>query len=156
MLAEAKAQLPLISVIIPKLPSVDALHAAITSLKQQTYTVWEAMLVLNSETDSDTRKAALEQARKDSRIHCLDECSGNDFSATLQQAVEQASGKMYCWMEAANHFKPQHLEENLHAIETSLANGHESSGAPLDNGLLAAGVPASVITRLKPVPSETL
>ena len=147
VLAEARAQLPLITVIIPKLESTGALQAAITSLKNQTYPVWEAVLVLNSETGAALRNAALEHGRKDPRIRFLDKRGESNFPATIQQALEQASGKIYCWMETP--FTPQQLEENLKTIETTTAGANPTPTTGPDSEPMAPGTTAILDDKIR-------
>jgi hypothetical protein len=116
VLAESKALLPLLSVIFPKLGTGPALHRAIGSLKEQTYTVWEAVLVLTPETESAARQAALESARADSRIRCMEACGADGPADIFGRALEQSKGRIFCATDTSCPFKSQQFEDYLKAF----------------------------------------
>jgi len=127
VLTESKASLPLITVLVSNLTNPATLRTALASLKRQTYTVWEAVLVLDAKTETATRQAAQELAQKDSQVRCLEAAPDTTAESLTQQATASTRAKIHYWMEATSPFKPQQLEENLKDFEAAPNTGNAQS-----------------------------
>ena len=94
-LAETKAQLPLISVVVPKCQTPAQTRQALSGLKSQTYPVWEAIFVLGPGAARDTREELREQARSDDRIRCLETAKDLDIYGMVNVALRQTRGETF-------------------------------------------------------------
>ena len=92
-LAETKAQLPLISVVVPECQTPDQIRQALSGLKSQTYPVWEAVFVMGPGMVSETREELREQARSDDRIRCLETGENLDFYGRVNTALRHVRGQ---------------------------------------------------------------
>ena len=92
-LAETKAQLPLISVVVPECQTPGQIRQALSGLKSQTYPVWEAFFSMGPGTASDIREELREQARSDDRVRCLETGEELDFYGRVNMALQHVRGQ---------------------------------------------------------------
>jgi MoaA/NifB/PqqE/SkfB family radical SAM enzyme len=107
-LAEARKRLPLISVVIPAPATVEQARAAISSLKNQTYSIWEAIFVVNPE-HQDIIKAVETAARTDSRIRHVPTDPG-PVQENAKRPSEHALTSLIRRMNPTAPFEPDYLE----------------------------------------------
>jgi len=101
----------LISVIIPCFNYGRYLHAALESLRKQTYTVWEAIVVDDGSTD-DTRNVAEKFAALDKRICCISQ-QQKGISAARNAGLAIAKGEFVQFLDADDLLEPRKFEIQL-------------------------------------------
>jgi glycosyltransferase involved in cell wall biosynthesis len=110
---------PLVSIIIPFWNTENYLQDAIDSVKGQTYSHWELLLVDDGSTDSSSEIARLcaRQNPQDVRVlqHELHQNQG--VSASRNLGLSQAVGDYICFLDADDVFLPHKLERELAIFE---------------------------------------
>lgn len=112
--------MPLVSIITPVLNAERYLDAAIESVRAQTFTDWELILVDDGSTDSSVA-IAVSAARSERRIRAVSrvEGAGHGAAGARNAGLELASGEMIAFLDADDLYEPTKLE-----IETSLLAAH--------------------------------
>jgi MoaA/NifB/PqqE/SkfB family radical SAM enzyme/SAM-dependent methyltransferase len=112
ILSEAHAHLPSICVKVSPIATVGHVQSAVECLKKQTYPVWQAILMLNAETDPAVVRAAQEAARANNRLRCIIIGSEASPEAT-RKTMPQAERGLCCTLNPERPFSAGHLEEFL-------------------------------------------
>lgn len=112
--AAATAEAPVVSVLIAAYGQEKYLADALQSLKDQTFTDWEAIIVDDGSPDR-VASVALAAARTDRRISFYH--TGNQgVSAARNFAASKARGEYVICLDADDMFRPQYLERCLEAF----------------------------------------
>ncbi len=108
-LSAARAQLPLISVVIQTPANVDQVRSAVSCLKKQTYSVWEAIFLVDANNAPAILHAAQAEARAESRVRCIS--TGSEAACEIgQNLLKRAAAGLFCCMNPARPFDASHLE----------------------------------------------
>lgn len=112
--------MPLVSIITPVLNAERYLDAAIESVRAQTFTDWELILVDDGSTDSSIAIAA-SAAKADRRIRATSWAKGvaHGAAGARNAGLDLASGEMIAFLDADDLYEPAKLE-----IETGLLAAH--------------------------------
>lgn len=106
---------PLVSVIIPAYCAAPYLERAVNSVRGQTHSHIEIIIVDDGSTD-DTLAIAAGLAEKDERIKVLHQSRGGAVSAR-QLAAEHASGKYIAPIDSDDLWAPQNLRRQVDCLE---------------------------------------
>lgn len=98
---------PFFSVVVPCFNHEEYIGAALNSLRQQTDSDWEAVVVDDGSTDS-SGSIIDEFARRDTRIRPIHKPNGGEASA-LNAGIEASRGQWICWLSSDDLFKPEKL-----------------------------------------------
>lgn len=107
---------PLVSVITPTYNSAPYIKSTIESVKAQTHSHWEMVIVDDCSTD-ETRDILIREAAKEPRIklHFLEENSG--AAVARNTAINHAAGRYIAFLDADDQWLPQKLEKQLAFME---------------------------------------
>jgi anaerobic magnesium-protoporphyrin IX monomethyl ester cyclase len=105
--------LPRVFVAIQTPANGEQLCSAVSSLKHQTYPLWEAVVMVDEDGDPSVVHAAHDEARKDSRIRCAS--TGSDADGFQAAKIVEREGGLFCRMDPAHPFKANDLEIHLKA-----------------------------------------
>lgn len=100
----------MISVIVPVYNAEDYLKKSIESIINQTYPVWELILIDNGSEDNSFR-ICQEYAKKDERIQVLHQYQNRGVSVARNLALEKACGKYLTFLDADDWVEPDYLEQ---------------------------------------------
>ncbi len=110
----------LVSVIIPVYNVRDYLHKCIDSVKTQTYTNLQIILVDDGSADG-SGEICDEAATRDQRITVIHQANGG-LSAARNKGLETATGKYVCFLDGDDWFDEKFTEELLNIAETRNAD----------------------------------
>ena len=96
------------AVIIPCFNQAHFLNDSLSSLIQQTYQDWEAVIINDGSTDN-TIEFADEWCKKDSRIKLVS-TSNNGLSTARNTGIQFLTGEYISLLDADDKFAPTHLE----------------------------------------------
>ena len=106
---------PLISVIIPAYNCADYLESTIDSIKKQTYTSWEIILI--DDGSSDETPALVERlALEDKRITAFHQPNGKQGKAR-NNGIRRAKGELIAFLDADDLWAPDKLQFQLACLE---------------------------------------
>ncbi len=107
------AELPLVSVVLPVWNRVEFVGTAISSIKKQSYTNWE-LLVVDDHSDDGTWELLQAIARTDSRITVLRN-TGKGVSSARNTGLEAATGEYVAFLDSDNTWRPDYLDLSIRA-----------------------------------------
>ena len=110
-----KTNQPLFSVLIANYNNGRYLMEAIESVRQQTYTNWEIILVDDASTDNS--KELYKELEKDERIHIYYNDSNKGCGYTKRLCAELANGEICGFLDPDDAFLPEALEVMAEAHE---------------------------------------
>lgn len=99
---------PAISIIMPVYGVEAYIARAIESVRRQTFTDWE-LLIVNDGTKDRSREIAAEYEKQDARIHIIDKPNGGLTSARLK-GLEFAIGNYLSFIDSDDTLQPEYLE----------------------------------------------
>lgn len=110
----------LISIVTPSFNAADTLMRCIGSVKAQTVSYWEHIIVDDASSDS-SYAIILEAAQDDSRIRSarLDQNSG--AGAARNKAIEMARGRYIAFLDADDEWFPEKLERQIDFMQKTKA-----------------------------------
>lgn len=100
---------PLITVGLPVYNAQATLAAAVTSIRAQTYSNWELLIIDDGSTDSSPQ-AAMEAQRSDERIRFIHDGRHLGLPARLNELIASANGELFARMDADDVAYPRRLE----------------------------------------------
>ena len=112
--------MPDISVIVPVYQAEKLLRGCVESVRQQTFSDWELLLVDDGCTDGSPAICD-ELARTDGRIRVFHKARNSGVSETRNVGLDHAQGKCIAFLDADDRYEPQCLE--------TLWNLREQAGA---------------------------
>ena len=137
----------MISVILPVFNGADTIKKSIESVRNQTYTDFELLIVDNGSTDA-TREICLDFEKQDGRIKLL-HCAQRGVVAGRKLGLEMAQGEYVAFIDADDSYVPEMLQKMLEAAERYDADitscgyinvypdGRQDSSFPVTEGLLS-------------------
>lgn len=105
---------PVFTVVVPTYNQAQYLGHALDSLINQSFPLWEAVVVNDGSTDS-TPEVMEEYFRKDKRIRCFHKENGGVATA-LNVGIKNSMGNWICWLSSDDLFEPDKLETHFKAI----------------------------------------
>jgi glycosyltransferase involved in cell wall biosynthesis len=109
--------LPKVSIIIPTKNRFSFLHEAVESVREQTYTEWEAIVVDDGSTDG-TIEEMLALSRKDPRIRFVKRSSPRSGApACRNQGVAISTGEYVVFFDSDDCLAPLCLENRVRVME---------------------------------------
>lgn len=99
---------PEVSVIIPAYNAAETLAETLASVKMQTFSDWEIIVVDDGSRDRSI-DIAREAASVEPRIRLIQQCNAGP-SAARNNGVSQARGSVVAFLDADDTWLPQHLE----------------------------------------------
>lgn len=108
---------PLVSVIIPAYNAAAFVGRTLASLRAQTFSDFEAIVVDDGSTDA-TAKVVGEAAAADSRFRLIRQANGG-VAAARNRALADARGRYVANLDADDLWRPQFLERTVQALEAA-------------------------------------
>ncbi|MCY7418700.1 MAG: glycosyltransferase family 2 protein, partial [Chloroflexi bacterium] len=110
---------PRVSVVMPIFQAERYLTEAIESVRAQTFTSWELLLVDDGSTDGGSGIARTFAATEPERIRYLEHAGHENLgkSATRNLGVEAAQGQLVAFLDADDVYLPQKLEAQVALID---------------------------------------
>lgn len=112
---------PLISVIMPAYNAEKYIEAAVQSVRSQTYTNWELLILDDCSTD-DTAKIAGTFAEMDSRICLLRNSQNVGVARTKNRGIEVAAGQWVAFLDSDDVWHKEKLEKQLAVVSCTDAD----------------------------------
>ncbi len=131
-----------VSVVVPVFNGQDTLARALESLRAQTMTDWEALVIDDGSTDR-TAEIARGLAQKDARIRYEALPRNRGVSAARNRALDKAEGEWITPLDADDWYEPQRLEKML---EGALSCGAD---AVLDELLISDHATGAIVERTR-------
>jgi len=100
----------MISIVIPVYNAESYLKKSIESILNQTYPVWELILIDNGSEDESYR-ICQEYAKKDERIWVMHQYQNRGVSAARNLGLERVTGKYVTFLDADDWIAPDYLEK---------------------------------------------
>jgi len=138
---------PLVSVITPAYNSARFIAETIASVKNQTFSNWE-MIVVDDASRDDTENIVTEIARHDPRIRFAKLSKNSGAGVARQTAVEMALGRYIAFLDADDLWKPEKLKKQLHFLSESNQGFAFSAYDGIDQHGKPTGVRVNVPKRL--------
>lgn len=126
-----KNNAPPVSVVMPAYNARPYIEAAICSLKEQTYSSWE-LVVVDDCSDDGTSELLRELAREDDRIHPIFNENNRGAAAGRNAALERCTGKYIAFLDADDIWRPEKLARQTEIIEQTGADIVYCSYAMID------------------------
>ncbi|MBV2167563.1 MAG: glycosyltransferase, partial [Bdellovibrio sp.] len=108
---------PLVSVITPAYNAEKFIAETIDSVRAQTHTNWEHLIVVDSKTSDQTRAIVAQYAKKDSRIHLLEDALVSGVSENRNLALKKAQGEYIAFLDSDDLWLPRKLEMQLRYMQ---------------------------------------
>ena len=108
---------PVVSVIVPAHNYGHVLRETIESVRAQTFTSWECIVIDDGSTD-DTRKVLDEVAKKDGRIRCYSQTQQGP-SPTRNRGLALSRGRYVQFLDADDLLDPYKLERHVAFLDRS-------------------------------------
>lgn len=105
---------PIISVITPAYNAEAFLAEAIHSVKAQSYTHWEHLIVVDAKSSDKTLEIARSYAAKDARIKVIHETQAQGVAANRNLAINSATGDYLAFLDSDDLWHHEKLEKQLH------------------------------------------
>lgn len=102
----------LVSVIMPAYNAEKYICQAIDSVRRQTYTDWE-LIVVDDASKDETVSIVKDYCRKDSRIKLLCNSRNQGVSRTRKNGVEAAAGEWVSFLDSDDAWRPEKLEKQI-------------------------------------------
>lgn len=97
---------PLVSVVVPTYNHATFLKDAIDSIRAQTYTQWQAIIVNNYSTDNTTE---IVTGFNDDRIHLINFRNEGVIAASRNQGILHANGEFVAFLDSDDVWYPEKL-----------------------------------------------
>ncbi len=108
----------LVSIIIPVYNAEKFIEKTIDSVRKQTYTNWELLLVEDSSTDRTLEvMTKLAEELKDDRIIITRQDGDNGAAGARNKGLELAKGRFVTYLDADDLWVPDKLEKELYFLE---------------------------------------
>jgi glycosyltransferase involved in cell wall biosynthesis len=106
---------PFFSIIIPAYNRADLLSETLVSIKNQSFTDWECIIVDDGSTDN-TKEVIEEESKKDDRIRYIYQKNA-ERSAARNNGARNANGDFLCFLDSDDCFASNYLEELFQNIQ---------------------------------------
>lgn len=106
---------PVVSIVLPVYNGSRHLSAAIDSVRSQTYTNWELIIVDDGSRDDSGALAAC-AADADDRIRVVSNAVNTGLPASLNRGFAEARGQLWTWTSHDNEYLPDALQALCDAL----------------------------------------
>jgi teichuronic acid biosynthesis glycosyltransferase TuaG len=137
--------MPLVSVIMPCYNMEKFISDSIMSVRNQTYSSWELLIVDDASTDA-TVDIVKKHCEQDNRIHFTVKPEHSGIADTRNQCLKQAQGQYLAFLDADDVWHPEKLETQLgFMVEKKVGFTYsaydciDEMGQPLDKSVMTAG-----------------
>jgi len=120
MCTDINDKAPLVSVIMPAYNAERFIEEAISSVRAQTITDWELLIIDDCSTDK-TRDIANTCAKQDSRIYVIKNEINLGVAVTRNYGIEYAKGKYIAFLDSDDRWHATKLEQQIKKIEFTCA-----------------------------------
>lgn len=110
---------PLVSIIIPTYNHAHFLTKALTSILDQTYSDWEAIVVNNYSTDNTVE---IVDSFKDSRIKLINYHNNGIIAAARNEGIRNATGKYIAFLDSDDSWLPEKLKTCISYLQSGVAD----------------------------------
>lgn len=100
----------LVGIVVPVLHRSSLIGRALDRILQQTYNIWEVVVVDDRSTD-DTAAAVAEQARKEPRVRLVQHDRIKGAHAALNTGMPVARGKWIAFLDSDDQLLPDGVEK---------------------------------------------
>lgn len=108
---------PLVSVVVPVFNTENYLKFTIDSVKAQTYSNWELILV--DDCSSDQSVSIIEKESKlEPRIRLIRNKTNSGALATRNRGIAAAKGKYLCFLDSDDTFEPEKIKTQVEFMES--------------------------------------
>lgn len=112
--------MPVVSVIVPAYNATATLGDTILSVRNQTFTDWELIIVDDGSQDG-TFALAERHAIEDDRIRIIRRAENGGISKTRNQGISAATGRYIAFIDADDVWLPEKLEAQLQFMQENEA-----------------------------------
>lgn len=112
-----KTTSPMVSVIIPAYNAADFLPDAIASVKQQTFSDWELLIINDGSTD-DTVEIVREYQKGNDQIHLINQ-PNQGVSTARNRGVEASQGQIIAFLDADDQWCSDKLDQHLKHLQSN-------------------------------------
>lgn len=137
--------MPLVSVIMPCYNMEKFISDSIMSVRNQTYSSWELLIVDDASTDATT-DIVKKHCEQDNRIHFTVKPKHSGIADSRNQCLKQAQGQYLAFLDADDVWHPEKLETQLgFMVEKNVGFTYsaydciDEMGQPLDKSVRTAG-----------------
>ncbi len=120
---------PLVSVVIPLYNKQRTIARAVASIRAQTMTDWEVVVVDDGSTDASAAELAACGGAADPRFRCVRQANAGP-GAARNQGARLAAGKYLAFLDADDEWLPGHLQHAVQALEGEGGDGGQGGVAP--------------------------
>lgn len=113
MLLLGNEHYPLVSVVLPTFQSAATLRETIESVRLQTYSNWELLIIDEAGTDDGTRNIATQESREDDRIHLLVNERKLGLAESLNRGIREASGQYIARVDSDDRSVEDRFEKQV-------------------------------------------
>ncbi|MCV9884745.1 teichuronic acid biosynthesis protein TuaG [Metabacillus halosaccharovorans] len=108
--------IPCVSIVTPSYNSSKYIEETVQSVKEQTFTNWE-MIIVDDCSKDDTREILNKLSKEDSRIKVILLQTNSGAAVARNTAIEAARGKYIAFLDSDDLWLPQKLEKQLKFME---------------------------------------
>lgn len=111
----------LVSIVIPTFNRADLLPRAIQSVKQQSYTNWE-LIIVDDRSEDNTAQLIDRYIQEDQRIKYITNLRSKGAAGARNMGILHASGEYIAFLDSDDEWFDYHLTDSLKALNESEAN----------------------------------
>lgn len=104
---------PTVSVIVPAYNSMAYLGEALRSIQFQTWTDFEALVVIDAKSDPETRQIAEKASQNDRRFQVIEGPQAAGVSNNRNLGIEKARGQYLAFLDSDDLWLPEKLERQV-------------------------------------------
>lgn len=108
---------PLVSIITPGYNSAKWIAACIDSVKAQTYSNWEQLIVVDIGTTDDTEQIVNSYIEKDARIRFIKITDQKGLALSRNKAIREAKGSLIAFLDSDDLWMPTKLEKQVQFMQ---------------------------------------
>lgn len=111
---------PVVSIITPALNASSTLADAIESVRAQTFSAWE-MIIVDDHSEDSTIALAARYAEEDARIRVIRCAESGGAARARNKGLQAARGRYAAFLDAGDTWLPQKLQMQMDFMETHRA-----------------------------------
>jgi len=104
---------PKVSIITPAHNSQDHLEQCVQSVRNQTFTDWEHLIIIDSKSKDHTYKIAKTLAKQDVRLKIIESSDCISISSNRNIGLTKASGEYICFLDSDDSWHNEKLTTQL-------------------------------------------
>ncbi len=113
--------MPLVSIITPTYNRKHTISRAIESVKRQTYTNWE-MIIVDDGSKDETEQIVRQYAEKDNRIKFLSNGVNKGPSVARNTGIKNSQGEIIAFLDSDDEWMEHHLYDSVQALQEEKVN----------------------------------